>query len=57
MIGQKKKTENNRSEGKVNNQIKTCREQRQAGKTSGDGCFSACLFYHIELQEEKVCMM
>ena len=41
----------------VNNQIRTCREQRQAGKTSGDGCFSACLFYHIEVQEEKVCMM
>ena len=37
----------------VNNQIRTCREQRQAGKTSGDGCFSACLFYHIEVQEEK----
>ena len=29
----------------VNNQIRTCREQRQAGKTSGDGCFSVCLFY------------
>ena len=41
----------------VNNQIRTCRQQTQAGKTSGDGCFSACLFYHIEVQEEKVCMM
>lgn len=29
---------------KINNSIRTCGEQRQAGKTSGDGCFSACLF-------------